>query len=359
MGSGVPARTPQNAKPARTHRAAVALLAATGSLSGQERPNELLMLSWGRNQTRKGLFIVNERTVACLRANQDVIGRPRVMGDFEHASVDEDPAKHPMRFGSAGQPVASPEHGLRIVEVEWKPAGIEHVPVDYPDLSVAPIYDETTREIIGVHSYAHCRHGAADVATYENSLEPALAALNARVAALSADFTPQTKDKPMPENELLCALLAKLGITCDAATATAEQLTAAAAEGEAKITALQAAAGKADAAPVAELSAKLATLTATVEKLTANHAQATRLSAFHTMLDTALNEGRLVTLSADDLMILGETRAKAHIATCPAGTVPMERRTPAIARLNASPLTAGPHTDEARALADLGVTLRA
>lgn len=347
-------RRPQTKPATRAPRAQVAFLAAAcGALkAGDALPDSLLLLNWGRNETPKGLFIVNERTVACLTANQRAMRRERVKGDFEHASVDEDPAKHPLKFGSEGEPQAKAGTGLLVASVVWTQAGRDAVPEHYGDISAAPIFDQETREVIGLHSYAHCRHGAADGATIENSL----ARLNAGLSALSNSLiSSPTKPATLtmnPEVTLLCSLLTALGITCPE-NPTAEQLTAAVDEAKGK---LPAPGAPADSPAMETLRTELATLKASIATLTTNLSKAEDLKKFVTLREAALGEGKIVTLSAEDLQLLGEARAKSHLDALPKDQVPVDQRTPGIVKLNANPLNGGGvHPEELQAYKDLGL----
>lgn len=339
-------------KPA-TAPVAVGLCRSSGAaLVG--KPTELLLLKWGRNETAEGLFIVNERTLACLTANQRLLRREEVYGDFEHASVPENPEDHPMPFASKGTPEVRRGIGLLAARVEWLKGSTE-VPDPYGDLSAAPIYDEATREVIGLHSYAHCRHGAADGATIADSLRAGLQKLNARVATLSKSLlqtpTPTASQPHMnPETELLCSLYALLGITCPE-NPTAEQLAAAAEEAKAKL-----ASKPGDAAAMAELSAKLTKLSADVETLRSETKQATKLAEMQAMIEEACGLGKLIMLSAKQLLALENEEkgsAKAYLESLPEGAVPISSMVPA--KLSRTPGLAGRRDpQEIQALRDQG-----
>lgn len=351
MGVPVPSKPFRHKSSPAKPGYAVALLNA-GAVEG--RPDELLLLRWGRNDTRKGLFIVNERTLACLKANQQRLNRQRVKGDYEHASVDEDPDKHPMEFGSDGVPEVRKGIGLLVTGIHWTQSGLTHVPEHYGDLSAAPIYDEKTREVIALHSYAHCRHGAADGASIEESLKAQLAALNASLGKLSNAFADNPNQEPAEmekHTELLVALLAALGATLPESPSD-EQIAAAAAAAMSKIQTKPE-----EANEVETLRASVARLSADLTQLSAEVKQANELRPFEDMRNDALAVGKMVTLSAPALQKLGKDEAENYLKSLPEGAVPLEQRTPARLSTTPSPLiNRGPSADEVQAFRDLGIS---
>lgn len=303
-------------------------------------PTRLLLMKWGENKTNKGTFYVNERTLAVFEANQAKIKRPTIKGDFQHESCRPD-VKHPIKFAvSSAVPRVIRGEGIVVENAEWTAEGKEHVPAHYSDLSAAP-YHDSDGTVIALHSFAVCDHGEVD----DMTVTPA--ALAADLALLSTAPSP---DKPPmnPHTALLLKLLAAHGLTI-APDATPEQLSAA----------VETALKKPDGNP-AELSTLSATINAAVatalKPLADQVAGLTTLSAtteIQRQIDQAAALGKLVTLSAEDLVKLGPDRTKAYLDALPADAVPLSQRTPA-ALSAGKPVQPAHDADYLQALADLG-----
>jgi hypothetical protein len=171
------------------------------------------------------------------------------------------------------------------------------------------------------------------------------------VVPLCADFDPVTLSlspslQPSSKmNTLLIKLLKHMGVTvADDADETA--ITAAVEKACAKDPAAL------SAAAMAAIDAKLAVVTALnakIEKLEA--ADAGR--AISAQRDAAIAAGKLVALSAEQLLKLGAADAAAYLDGLKAGEVPMSART--VTGLSATQSSGAPSGDEAQALRDLGI----
>ncbi|MES2707134.1 MAG: phage protease [Verrucomicrobiota bacterium] len=312
----------------------------TGDGAARALPGRFVILPWGRHETNKGTVIVDERTLAVFDANQARIKRPTVKGDFQHESCRPD-VKHPITFAvESGRPRVIPGEGIVIEGAKWTAAGLEHVPTDYGDISAAP-YRDKDGVVIALHSFALCDHGEV------NGVTIAPVSLGADLALLFADPAFPPTDPPatsMSYLKLLITLLARHGQTL-AEDATPEQIE----------TALTAALADPAAAPAAPdtFSATLNLLQAQVTELRADQVKSTLMLDIQRQMDAATLAGKLVPLSADDLVLLGADRTKALLDKLPPDVVPLSQRTP-VALSAGQPVAPAMNADTAMALRDLG-----
>jgi phage I-like protein len=191
-------------------------------------------------------------------------------------------------------------------------------------------------------------------ALWDNMVRQDACAPVGRMALLSAAIpqpTQPTQKPPMNPLLLLSLLMTKLGAT------SVPALDAPEADWTAAINGLTL-----PAAAPAQLSASdpvIAGLTATITTLST---EVTALRGAQTgnaitrLLDAAVMQGKLVSLSAEDLTALGEERAKAYLDKLPGGQVPIHQRTPSA--LSAGPsLTPQYDADYVQAHKDLGIAL--
>lgn len=310
-------------------------------------PERFLVLPWGRHETGKGTVICNAETARVLASNQVKMKRPRVKVDFEHESCRPD-VKHPIRYAAEGTPAVVPGEGVWLENVVWTDAGLQHVPTDYGDISPA-VYRDDSGVVIGLHSVAVCAHGEID---------------NLVLTPLSADLSnlelpsAQSSASPSPMEELVIKLLKAMGVEI-AEGATPEQIAAAAAAALEKAATTEkpdAPAEGGEGAKPDAFSAELAALKQTVTALSAAVEGITKNSAkaeAQAMIDKAVAAGKLVQLSADDLVNLGPARAKAYLDALKPDVVPLSQRTPAA--LSAGASLHARDADEERALRDLGI----
>lgn len=165
--------------------------------AGGALPARLKVFNWGRNETTKGDFILDEFSAKVIPANQRALGHARVALDFEHNTL---PSSATYKEGKEPRPVAAygdvevvHNDGLYLSNITWTPTGKESA-ANYEDLSIAPGTDDQ-RRINFIHSVALCRNGAAhDVPTFLSAkpptiptmLEPIPAQLTAALEQLTA-----------------------------------------------------------------------------------------------------------------------------------------------------------------------------
>lgn len=129
---------------------------------GKALPDRVRVLKWGRNETTKGLFILDDYSAKVLPLNQTVLGFDTVALDYEHNTVPGTPAylesKEPRPIAANGRITVVPGEGLFIESLNWTPSGTENAR-NYPDLSGAVARDEQNR-VIFAHSVALTRNGA-------------------------------------------------------------------------------------------------------------------------------------------------------------------------------------------------------
>ncbi len=317
-----------------------------GEGSAAALPDTFTILPWGRHETAKGVVIVNEHTMAVLEANQRLIKRPTIKGDFQHESAKPDGVvKHPINFAvRSAVPRVVKDVGIIVEKADWTPAGLKHVPVDYSDISATPYLDEQGR-VIALHSFALCDHGEVDGAEIGHAIPATLSA----DLALLTPTPPTPKKAPMNPRLLLLTTLSHFGVTVpadasdDQLSALVGQLPKPAAPAAAPVTLSADSIKEILKAELAPLSAEIATLKADKEG-----------AAIQRLVDTAVMQGKLVTLSAEDLGKLGEASAKAYLDKLPAGQVPVSQRTPVA--LSAGPsLTPQHEADYLQAHKDLGL----
>lgn len=190
---------------------------------GDKLPDELVVVPWGRTETRRGPVVCDETTLAVFEARQAAMRRDHVMGDFNHESM---PGRVPpgVLVKKACKGMARVERGRGIivdlsaaVEGYWTREGQELVGGGhFPDMSPGIERDENG-VVYGLHSFAFCEHGEMAV--------PELELFSAEESAPNQPTKPNTK---MDYQKLLCTLL---GIPGDS---TDEQISAAMAAQESK-----------------------------------------------------------------------------------------------------------------------------
>lgn len=281
--------------------------------TGQKPPARLLVAKWGRNETVKGPFIVNETTQRLLPVMQRQLGFDTIAVDFEHNTVPGTPeysaTQEPRTVAAAtGKLSVVPGEGIYLDVPQWTPEGIASVTGGHhPDLSPA-IKTNAAGEIVFVHSVALCRQGACmDLHVFAAGLDAAqLRTFSTTLSTLN----PQPSTTHMDYKALLLLLL---GLEANSTDATIT-------------TAAQAFAGKIDAAlkqgsSITTLSASLKTLGESVAALQLAHETAER----DAITATALRDGKLIPLTAHKL---GLADFKTFVGELTAGVVPLDKRTP-------------------------------
>lgn len=126
-------------------------------------PERLKFLKWGRNDTTKGPFIVDEHTVSVLPLNQRNTGFDQVALDFEHNTVpgtaEYKRTQEPRPVAGHGKIEVVPGEGLFITSLSYTPTGEQNF-FNYIDPSGAVAKDDQDR-VIFVHSVALTHTGSA------------------------------------------------------------------------------------------------------------------------------------------------------------------------------------------------------
>jgi phage I-like protein len=138
----------------------IALRAPSSLDPKTDLPARLVMLKWGENPTTKGKFIVGQKSLQSLAANQRALGFDEIVLDFEHNTVPGHPNNkgEPAAIAARCVPKVIENEGLVFETLNWTEAG-KHYREHYRDLSPAIQTDESG-EVIFCHSGAICRNGA-------------------------------------------------------------------------------------------------------------------------------------------------------------------------------------------------------
>ncbi len=301
----------------------LAFRASLPDLKGKEPPKRLLVAKWGKNESVRGPFTVNETTARMLPAVQRVLGFDTVAIDFEHNTVPGTPeyekAPEPRHVAAHGVPRVIPGDGLYIEEIRWTPEGEASVRGGHhPDLSPA-VKANDKGEVVLLHSAAMCRQGSClDLQVFN----AALTATQLQLYSATLSTSPENQNHAMNHKELLCLLLG-----LDAHTATDVQIADATKTFASRINSAIGVAGQ------------VATFSATVDGLK------TSLQALQTKLDTAerealvaeaLRDGKLVPHNAE-IDKLSNAQFKAVLEALPAGIVPLAQRTPELVKTFSAP----------------------
>jgi phage I-like protein len=302
-------------------------------------PTRFKVLGWGENQTVKGRIVVNTKTLSTLPAYQKSHNwDKRVALDFDHSTVPESPTYRPDAPVAGYGPIEVVDgDGLYMQMLSWtddgkRLAGGGH----FADLSATVILNEHD-EVIGVHSVALCRNGAAPGMVFLSS------------------WSPESTKPPQTAEDLFNALKSALGAAHDATpTQVLQQLSdTLAMPTETKPTDKPAqqepAAAKAeDATAIKTLSAGIDKLTTLVEgQVETIKTLSSKLDAVEkandereraVILSSAAGEGKEVPEVAKTLPI---EQLKTLCSQLPV-TIPVERRTP----LHSTPPAAAPVMDD-------------
>lgn len=245
-------------------------------------PTRLKLLAWGANATGgKGTFLVNETTLAQLAANQKASNFDRVAFDFEHNTVKGSPnyAGEPCLVAGHGTPLVLSGEGLFLDNIEWTAEGKQYVGGrHYIDVSPS-ILTSPKGEVIFLHSAAACRQGATVGATITLS------------ADINSKLQPSMFDPKKFALEILglpdTATDSEMQAAADSfrASLTAEKVTTL----SGIIPALKTLAAKPVVAPDA-ITAELATLKASIEKLTNTSVEKERTA----LLSAAAQAGKVI-----------------------------------------------------------------
>ncbi len=274
------------------------------ALKGNQLPTRLKLLNWGDNETAtKGIVKVGPNTLKSLAANQAKFGFDRIALDYDHNSLPGHPnfQPNPRKVAGYGAPIVIEGEGLFVDALSYTPSGTEHAR-EYSDLSPTPLLDENG-EVTFLHSVALCPQGEVRGLTFLSAdfLKP----LSAKHTAVVSQA------KTMDYKKLLCTLLGIDPNSEDSDIQTAAETLAkksdATATGDGEM-------GKAIAMAIKPLAERLTALTASFEKVERESIEA-----------DALREGKVIPLSAKSLPVEAFRKL---VSELPAGTVPVEQRTP-------------------------------
>ncbi|HEY1048232.1 MAG TPA: phage protease [Prosthecobacter sp.] len=294
-------------------------------LSGGKLPERLVVCPWGTHDVgSRGKVIVNEKTVAAFAANQKLLGRDgRIHGDFEHNTVEGTEAykadKEPRLVVTWGDARVEPGIGVTVSGLTYTPEGKAALEGGhYQDISPAVVRDKDG-VVIGLHSFAFCRHG--QISNFTIGAASAGAALKARLTALSASFPDSTDSEtaPMKPTPELIALLALLGVTL-AAEADEAAITTALKDATAKV---EAAKKTPDAmsAEAKELTTKVDALSAEVKVIQGERDELKRAE----IMRQAAAEGKVIPLSAEALKTISLAALEDIAKNVKPGEVPLQK----------------------------------
>jgi phage I-like protein len=153
--------------------------AAFAGTDADKLPSRLKIFDWGMNRTSEGDFLVDDGTLECFAQNQSKLGREEIAIDFNHSTVEGTAAFNASQgkgsIAGYGVPVVVRGSGIFLNKVETTPSGSETFK-DYKDLSPAPLYDESTGRVLGLHSVALTPTGAVYNLTLDSAAQKALSA---------------------------------------------------------------------------------------------------------------------------------------------------------------------------------------
>jgi phage I-like protein len=292
----------------------LAFRAPLPDLKGKEPPKRLLVGKWGKNDSAKGAFVVNESTAKYLPTVQRMLARDTVAIDFEHNTVPgtvEFEKPEPKKVAGHGVPRVVPGEGLFIEEIRWTPEGDESIRGGHhPDLSPA-IKTNSAGEVVFIDSAALTRNGAAmDLRVFSEALSAEQ--LKIFSAAISQPPTQSTMDY----KALLLALLALQANASDTDIAAAAKTFG---------DNLKSVLGQAES--LKTLSADFGKMKEKLEGFEKSVAKSERES----ITAAALAAGKLVPHGAA-IDALDNAAFKAIVDGLQAGVVPLEKRTPELVK---------------------------
>ena len=275
-----------------------ALKTADKAAFGETLPGKVRFLKWGRNDTTKGPFILDDYSAQILPLNQKALGFDRVALDFEHNTVPGTPeyerTQEPRPVAGYGAVTIVPGDGLYLDALNWTPGGQANAR-NYEDLSGALAKDSQDR-VIFVHSVGLVRNGAT----------PDVHLLSARALTQSTPNEP----KRMPELNLDTLATSVTKLSTDLASLTQ------------KLGALETQLAGAKAPDLTPLSARLDTLEASL-KSTATAQQAEQRAQ---LIAAASRDGKVIPLSAESIAKLDVTTLNELVAGLPKNVVPLNAR---------------------------------
>jgi len=299
-------------------------------------PTRMKVLDWGENPNVNGPpVIVNERLAQIFAMDANIF--KEVDLDFEHNTV---PGTAAYKAAREPRPIAGrcgvdivPGDGVYINVIRYTTEGETNAD-HYSELSPTPVVDPATNEALLLTSVALCRHGASEnTKIFEQAADavlPMSAELEAAIEAISKSTADEPDNTKTPNTMTRAEMLAALGLAADDAI-TDEALKTKLTEAlksvkdlEAKVAKLETSA-KGEPAPAATpMSAEDAKkITDRLAALEASGETARK----EALIASAKAQGKVVPLSAADLVSLSEAQIKAICERTPK-TVPLTPKTP-------------------------------
>lgn len=279
-------------------------------VSGGTLPTKLVVCPWGsRDIGARGKVIVNDKTIAAFAASQKLLGRDgKVAGDFDHNTVEGTVVfladKEPRHVAAWGIAQVERGIGITVTDLTYTPEGKAALEGGhFQDISPAVVRDGEG-VVIGLHSFAFCRHGQIDGFTIEQaaatgSLKAKLTALTASddiKTALTEAFQTALSPTPMKPTPELIALFTALGMTL-AADADEATVTTALKDAVAKIEAAAKKAPDAMSADMQAIEGRVTALSTEVKTLQGERDELKRAE----LIRQATAEGKIIPLSAETL----------------------------------------------------------
>lgn len=299
--------------PANASTITLHALRAAGLPLADTPPTRLVVMPWGVLTSRVGSFTVDGLTAAVFRDNQNKMRLDgRLALDFEHNTLEGTAAykasAEPRPVAAWGLASVVLNEGIVFDDLQWTPEGLSAWNGKlYQDISPAPFRDKAGR-VIALHSAALCRHGELEGLTIHAAASPRVSGY---LAALSAQPLSALNSTPTPMKEALLKLLTALGVTL-ADSASDEEITAA----------LNTAAAAAKPA-VDKPDPMSAQVTAQVTALSAEF-EAFKKQA---LLDAASAAGKVIPLSAEQIVLTPLSVLSALCAAAVPGAVPLTTTT--------------------------------
>ncbi|HPA20946.1 MAG TPA: phage protease [Verrucomicrobiae bacterium] len=300
---------------------------------GEDLPERLLILPWGRHETNKGVIICEANTAAIFNQQQAKWRRKRGVLDFQHNTLKGSPAYRgePAKIAARGTFELVEGEGVYLSGLEWTPEGeAAYRGGHYEALSPAVVRDDACNVIL-CDSAAMCRQGEIDGLM----LFAAEADITKLIAALAADDPIQTEEA-MYKNLIVTLINAinkyfKAGATALSADSTEEDVSGAVEACVQKMEQGGAKPAKGDApeglaADVVTRAVKAAT-EPLIKRLDAFESRA-QSSERDALVEQASRECKVIPLSAESIAKTDVATLREIIENLPAGEVPTDRATP-------------------------------
>lgn len=308
-------------------------------------PNRLKLMDWGENTLNTGEKVrIDQNSANVFASNQKLMGRETVPIDYEHSTVPGTPAYERSKpsdpLAGYGRPVVIPGQGLFLESVETTPHGVINAP-NFKDISPTPLVDESG-SVVGMHSMALTVAGAVDGLTLSDAAMKALSAdLNFKSLSTTTQKEPnaytngQTKNygfepmdikffrdndpkgelKDMTDEKALDWVKAKwCGMCGKEGTITPNSMNQPPKwddQWNAKVSELVTGA-------VTPLNATIQTLTAKLAEKEKSDTETEKQG----IIAAAVKEGRVITLTAEQVKEFNPAQLKVMIAQIPKGRIP-------------------------------------